>query len=70
MKKNDIIRAWRDGDFAAQLSDAQRGALPANPAEMPAIDDDVLKTITGGCSFWGACPTSSICTPCPPNYCH
>lgn len=70
MKKEDIIRAWRDADFYSSLSAEQRAALPDNPAALPAIDDDVLNTVTGGCSWGGgSCPTSKICSPCPPAFC-
>lgn len=70
MKKKDIIRAWRDGEYYASLSEEQRAALPDNPAALPEIDDDVLNTVTGGCS-WGTttCPTSGYCSPCPPKVC-
>ena len=52
MKKNDVIRAWRDGEFFANLSDEERGQLPAHPAALPAIDDEVLNSVTGGCTGW------------------
>lgn len=69
MKKRDVIRAWRDGEFYASLSDADRAALPESPASVIDLDDDVLATISGGCSYVG-CPTSAYCTPCPPKYCY
>lgn len=72
MKKVDVIRAWRDGEYYASLTDEERHALPASPAAQIAIDDDVLCSVTGGCqvSFGGGmCPTSGYCTPCPPYHC-
>ena len=68
MKKQDVIRAWRDGELYASLDADQKAALPANPADLPKVEDSVLESVTGGCSFSG-CPTSAICTPCPPMYC-
>ena len=32
MSNENIIRAWKDDDFRAGLSEAQRKLLPANPA--------------------------------------
>lgn len=69
MKKKDIIRAWRDGDYYASLTDEQRAALPESPAALMEVEDDVLSSITGGCSLPGWCPTSGFCTPCPPREC-
>ena len=68
MKKQDIIRAWRDGDFYASLDAEQKAAMPESPAALPTVDDSVLSSITGGCSF-SVCPTSAICTPCGSKYC-
>lgn len=70
MKKEDVIRAWRDAEFYADLSDEQKAALPENPAAVLRVDDEALSSMTGGCSFpAGACPTTAICTPCPPQWC-
>ena len=69
MKRNDVIKAWRDGEFFANLSDEERGQLPAHPAALPAIDDDVLNTVTGGCTGFTCQLTSGFCTPCPPFHC-
>ena len=68
MKKKDVIRAWRDGEYYSSLSKEERAALPDSPASVIDISDDVLASISGGCSYAG-CPTSAYCTPCPPKYC-
>lgn len=65
MKKNDIIRAWRDPKFRASLSDDQRAQLPSHPAAW--MEDAALTTITGGC---GATHTTGLCTGCPPIECY
>lgn len=70
MKKQDVIRAWRDGEYFATLSNDQRAALPASPAAVIEVGDDVLATLTGGCSIGEGCPTSAFCTPCPPKHCY
>jgi mersacidin/lichenicidin family type 2 lantibiotic len=70
MKKRDVIRAWRDGEYFASLSNEERAAMPESPASVIELGDDVLATVTGGCSYDnGWCPTSTICSPCPPRYC-
>lgn len=70
MKKSDVIRAWRDGEFYASLSSADRAALPESPASVIELNDEVLASVTGGCSVLEGCPTSAICTPCPPKHCY
>lgn len=70
MKKSHVIRAWRDGEYYASLSSAERDALPESPAEMIELNDDVLANISGGCSVQYGCPTSGYCSPCPPGQCY
>lgn len=69
MKKRDVIRAWRDGEYYSSLSSAERAALPDNPASVIELNDEVLASLSGGCSY-EYCPTSAICTPCPPKHCY
>jgi mersacidin/lichenicidin family type 2 lantibiotic len=69
MKKRDVIRAWRDGEFYSSLTNEQRAAMPESPAAVLELDDEALATISGGCSY-EYCPTSAYCTPCPPKYCY
>ena len=70
MKKRDVIRAWRDGEYYSSLSNEERAALPESPASVIDISDDVLASISGGCSYPGPCPTSGYCSPCPPKHCY
>ena len=49
MKKNEIIQAWRNEEYFASLSEEERAALPAHPAGMIDMDDDILGSISGGC---------------------
>lgn len=71
MKKQDVIRAWRDGEYFASLSNDQVSVLPESPAAILEVGDETLASLTGGCSWGGpgACPTSTICSPCPPMHC-
>ena len=70
MKRKDVIRAWRDGEFYSSLTDDQRAAMPESPASVIDLGDEVLASISGGCSIYDGCPTSAYCTPCPPKYCY
>ena len=70
MKKNDIIRAWKDPQFRAGLSAEQQALLPAHPAAAIAIDDDDLAAVSGGASHTAICSCqASLCSPCPPDHC-
>jgi mersacidin/lichenicidin family type 2 lantibiotic len=42
MSRQEIIRAWKDAEFRANLSDAQRAMLPANPAGRIELTDSEL----------------------------
>ena len=72
MKKNvDVARAWRDEEYFLSLSDEERAELGPHPAGAPAMDDEALRSITGGCCIHTTitCSQSAICTPCPPHIC-
>ena len=47
MKKEEIIRAWRDEEFEASLDEKTRGLLPENPAGYVLLDDEELRLATG-----------------------
>ena len=49
MKKVDVVRAWRDAEYRSTLDADVRESLPASPAGIVSIEDDALKSITGGC---------------------
>jgi mersacidin/lichenicidin family type 2 lantibiotic len=48
MKKEHIIRAWRDPEFRAGLSDAERAALPSHPSGLLEVADADLTRVLGG----------------------
>jgi mersacidin/lichenicidin family type 2 lantibiotic len=76
MKKQDIIRAWRDPKFRRGLSAEQQAQLPSHPAgAIIGVEDDVLTGVTGGCCLpelqtTKAIYCSAFCTPCPPRQCY
>ena len=74
MKKNiDLARAWRDQDYYLSLTEEERASLGDHPAGVGPLEDEVLKSITGGCvcTDYPPCDPGSptcrgtiICTPC------
>ena len=70
MKKHQILTAWRDEEFFLSLSDEERAQIPEHPAGALEVEDDILRSVTGGCGTkLFTCPTSSACTPCTPLHC-
>ena len=53
MTQQQIIRAWKDPEFRASLSDAERTALPAHPAGLVEMNDADMMDVSGG--------TTAIC---------
>lgn len=54
MKKEEIIRAWKDADFRTELSADERALLPENPAGLVELTDEALEDVVGGdsCLCW------------------
>jgi mersacidin/lichenicidin family type 2 lantibiotic len=44
----DIIRAWKDEGYRNSLSEAERAALPENPAGLITLTDEDLGAVAGG----------------------
>ena len=75
-KKNklDVARAWRDEDYYMSLSEEERASLGAHPSGVVSLQDDVLRSITGGCCAAGTidpctgftCKTTYACSFCYP----
>jgi mersacidin/lichenicidin family type 2 lantibiotic len=53
MSIENIIRAWKDEDFRATLSAAQRKLLPENPAGDIQLSDSDLRGVVGGTTTTG-----------------
>jgi mersacidin/lichenicidin family type 2 lantibiotic len=48
MSQLDIIRAWKDEEYANSLTDTQRAMLPQNPAGLIELTDQDLDSAAGG----------------------
>jgi mersacidin/lichenicidin family type 2 lantibiotic len=48
MSNNHIIRAWKDSNYRNSLSEAERAALPPNPAGLIELTDAELSGVAGG----------------------
>jgi mersacidin/lichenicidin family type 2 lantibiotic len=44
----DVVRAWKDEEYRASLSEEQVAALPARPADLDELSDEQLEDIAGG----------------------
>ena len=71
MKARQVVRAWKDEEYRLSLSDAERSALPENPAGTMELSYADLAGATGGIkvtlglaciSFGGYCNTGVHCT--------
>jgi mersacidin/lichenicidin family type 2 lantibiotic len=68
----DIIRAWKDEGYRNSLSEAERAALPPNPAGLIALTDEDLGAVAGGriaISKEDECPPRATQFGCPTEYC-
>ena len=69
MRKIDVQRAWRDGEYYLSLTEEERAQLPANPAGLIELGAGELAAITGGvCTtthqswcYNSACATKCSC---------
>jgi mersacidin/lichenicidin family type 2 lantibiotic len=48
MPKLDVVRAWKDEEYANSLTDLQKAMLPANPAGILELSDQDLHGASGG----------------------
>jgi mersacidin/lichenicidin family type 2 lantibiotic len=48
MSQANIIRAWKDEEYRLSLSEAERAALPANPAGLTGLTDAEMADVDGG----------------------
>ena len=49
----DVVRAWKDPEYREGLSEAERAALPANPAGLMDLADAELAGAAGGAVLAG-----------------
>lgn len=66
MSNNNIVRAWKDPAYRNSLSEAERAALPANPAGSIELSDADLGRVAGGIVFsrYLHCPQPTIRISC------
>ncbi len=62
MPRVDVIRAWKDEEYRASLTEAERAQLPAHPAGLIELDDEQMRALVGGFQ-----PTTTATTKMP--YC-
>ena len=67
MNKADIIRAWKDEEFRASLTDEERSSLPEHPSGVIELLDSELTAASGafdteGLVTFGCCHTGWGCT--------
>lgn len=48
MSNKKTIRAWKDEEYRASLSEAERAALPASPVGLVELSDAELAGVVGG----------------------
>jgi mersacidin/lichenicidin family type 2 lantibiotic len=48
MSTIDVVRAWKDPEYLASLSEAERAALPAHPAGPVELSREELGLVAGG----------------------
>ena len=51
LSKREIIRAWKDEEYRASLSEEERAQLPENPAGVVELPDSDLATVGGGIRY-------------------
>lgn len=54
MSKVDIVKAWKDAEYRASLTEAERAMVPGNPAGMVELTDEELEGVAGGADSYGA----------------
>ena len=76
MDKVDVIRAWKDEEYRASLSDSEQAMLPQHPSGLIDLSDTELDGVAGGTDELEFLGSEHIFTLgcCPgltrdPNYC-
>lgn len=69
MSNEDIIRAWKDRAYRGSLSEAERGALPANPVEPMELDEEDLDAVgsRGGATSVPCIALATLTLSCAPS---
>jgi len=62
MSKQNIIRAWKDENYRRSLSEAERAALPENPAGRVDLDELTAAELAGIDGGYGQPIQTNECT--------
>ena len=57
----DLVRAWKDPEYREGLSEAEREALPANPAGLVELADAELAGAAGGAALAAGILNTFLC---------
>lgn len=60
----DPVKAWKDPDYRATLSAADRAEIPSNPAGITPMSRTQLSEVAGGTTWWcfGITVSIAACT--------
>ncbi len=47
MRHLDIVRAWKDEEYRASLTDQERALLPDHPAGLLKLDEEQMRAVVG-----------------------
>ena len=61
--RTDIVRAWKDQEYRMSLTEAQRAALPENPAGLIELNAAELESAAGGKPAGGPVSVRFSCNP-------
>ena len=64
MSNLNVVRAWKDPAYRNSLSEAERAALPANPAGSIELSDADLGRVAGGLITLYHCPAPTYRMSC------
>jgi mersacidin/lichenicidin family type 2 lantibiotic len=74
MSQVNVIRAWKDEEYRLSLTEAERAALPENPAGLLDLAESDLQQAEGGfivrptvfyCSLLNGCWRTLLVVQCP-----
>src|SRR5436190_24009547 len=61
MNRLDIIRAWKDEEYRSGLTEAERAALPENPAGLVELSHEQMEGAAGGNNAGGLNSSPLVC---------
>jgi mersacidin/lichenicidin family type 2 lantibiotic len=61
MRKQKIVKAWKDEKFRESLDAGDQALLPENPAGFIDLTDAELESVNGGAALTGSSPSECAC---------